>query len=139
MTEYIATNYTSNIRELEGALNRAVAYVSIAGLSMTVENIATVLNLSMAKGTVSPEGIIKVVADNFGVAIEDLKGNYRRREISSARQIAMYLMLSHTDLSLPRIGEEFGGGKTTLQSCIAAKKLLKCSRKTRILVRDCVN
>lgn len=99
MTEYIATNYTSNIRELEGALNRAVAYVSIAGLSMTVENIATVLNLPVAKGTVSPEGIIKVVADNFGVAIEDLKGNSRRREISSARQIAMYLMRKHTDLS----------------------------------------
>lgn len=125
--EYIATNYTSNIRELEGALIRAVTYISISGLSMTVENIAPVLNPPMEQIPVSPEIIIKIIADNFKVSIEDLKGSSRRREISLARQIGMYLMRQHTDLSLPRIGEEFGGKDhtTVLYSCDKISKLQK--------------
>ncbi|MDJ0660025.1 MAG: chromosomal replication initiator protein DnaA [Crocosphaera sp.] len=125
--EYIATNYTSNIRELEGALIRAVTYISISGLSMTVENIAPVLNPPMEQITVSPEIIIKIVAENFHVSIEDLKGSSRRREISLARQIGMYLMRQHTDLSLPRIGEAFGGKDhtTVLYSCDKISKLQK--------------
>ncbi|MGK7873904.1 MAG: chromosomal replication initiator protein DnaA [Xenococcaceae cyanobacterium] len=117
--EYIATNYTSNIRELEGALIRAIAYISISGLPMRVENIAPVLNPPVEKVAASPETILNVVADALNVSMEDLKGNSRRREISSARQIAMYLMRQHTDLSLPRIGEEFGGKDhtTVMYSC----------------------
>jgi chromosomal replication initiator protein len=107
--EYIASSYTSNIRELEGALIRAVAYISISGLPMTVDNIAPILNSSAAKLEASPETIILAVADTFGVSIEDLKGNSRRREISMARQVGMFLMRQHTGLSLPKIGEEFGG------------------------------
>ncbi|MDJ1169121.1 chromosomal replication initiator protein DnaA [Roseofilum sp. BLCC_M154] len=117
--EYIATNYTSNIRELEGALIRTVAYMSISGLSMTVENIAPVLNPPAAHAEVSADVIIAVVAEAFQVTPEDLKGNSRRREISQARQIGMYLMRQHTDLSLPKIGEEFGGKDhtTVMYSC----------------------
>ncbi len=117
--EYIASNYTSNIRELEGALIRAVAYISISGLPMAVENIAPVLNSPIEKIEASPNGVLMVIADAFDVSIEDLKGNSRRREISWARQIGMYLMRKHTDLSLPRIGEEFGGKDhtTVIYSC----------------------
>ncbi|BAZ50591.1 chromosomal replication initiator protein DnaA [Nostoc sp. NIES-4103] len=107
--EYIASHFTSNIRELEGALIRAVAYISIWGLPMTVENIAPVLETPSEKVEATSEAILTVVADAFNVSIEDLKSNSRRREISWARQIGMYLMRQHTDLSLPRIGEEFGG------------------------------
>lgn len=107
--EYIAQRYTSNIRELEGALIRAVAYISISGLPMSVENIAPVLNPPMEKVEASPDVVLKAVSETLNVAVEDLKGNSRRREISLARQIGMYLMRQHTDLSLPKIGEAFGG------------------------------
>jgi chromosomal replication initiator protein len=117
--EYIASTYTSNIRELEGALIRAVAYISISGLPMTVENIAPILTPSSAKLTASPQMILKAVAETFGIPIEEIKGNSRRRDISTARQVGMFLMRQHTALSLPKIGDEFGGKdhSTVLYSC----------------------
>ncbi len=117
--EYIASNYTSNIRELEGALIRAMAYISIWGLPMTVENIGSVLEPQVEKVEATPVAILSIVADTFNVSIEDLKSNSRRREISWARQIGMYLMRQYTDLSFPRIGEEFGGKDhtTVIYSC----------------------
>ncbi|WP_036481404.1 chromosomal replication initiator protein DnaA [Myxosarcina sp. GI1] len=129
--EYIASRYTSNIRELEGALNRAIAYISISGLSMTAENIASVLNPQIESVNTSPEIIISVVSEVLKVSIEELKGNSRKREISNARQIAMYLMRQLTDLSLPRIGEEFGGKDhtTVMYSCDKIAKQITQDRQ----------
>jgi chromosomal replication initiator protein len=128
--EYIASNYTSNIRELEGALIRAVAYISIWGLAMTVENLVPVLEPKTEKLAATPEAILSVVADALNVSIEDLKSNSRRREISWARQIGMYLMRQHTSLSLPRIGEVFGGKDhtTVIYSCDKIAQLLESDR-----------
>ncbi|QLE55079.1 chromosomal replication initiator protein DnaA [Nostoc sp. TCL26-01] len=128
--EYIASNYTSNIRELEGALTRALAYISIWGLQMTVANIAPVLETPTEKIAATPEAILTVIAENFDISIEDLKSNSRRREISWARQIGMYLMRQHTDLSFPRIGEEFGGKDhtTVLYSCDKIAQLQESDR-----------
>lgn len=117
--EYIATNYTSNIRELEGALIRAITYISISGLEMTVSNIAPFLNPAVERVNASPQAILNLIAEVYKISVEDLKSNSRRREISLARQVGMYLMRQHTDLSLPRIGEEFGGKDhtTVMYSC----------------------
>jgi chromosomal replication initiator protein len=136
--EYIASSYTSNIRELEGALIRAVAYISISGLPMTVENIAPVLTPSSAKISASPQTIIGAIADVYGVSIEDLKGNSRRRDISMARQMGMYLMRQHTELSLPKIGDAFGGKDhtTVLYSCEKVADLLKTDSGTAQMVRQ---
>lgn len=128
--EYIASNYTSNIRELEGALIRAMAYISIWGLPMTVENIGSVLEPQVEKVESTPVAILSIVADTFNLSIEDLKSNSRRREISWARQIGMYLMRQYTDLSFPRIGEEFGGKDhtTVIYSCEKINQLKETDR-----------
>jgi chromosomal replication initiator protein len=116
---YIAASYTSNIRELEGALVRAVAYISISGLPMTVENVAPVLNPPKEPVEVSAEMVLSVVTEMLNIDLADLLGNSRRREISQARQYVMYLMRQHTNLSLPKIGEAVGGKDhtTVMYSC----------------------
>ena len=142
--EYIATQYTSNIRELEGALIRAIAYISISGLQMTVENVAAVLNPKVEQITASPETIIEVAVEILNVSVDDLKGNSRRREISRARQITMYLMRQHTDLSFPRIGEKFGGKDhtTVMYSYDKISKQIRTDRalnQTISLLSDRIN
>ncbi|XFA74134.1 chromosomal replication initiator protein DnaA [Thermosynechococcaceae cyanobacterium Okahandja] len=136
--EYIAASYTSNIRELEGALIRAVAYISISGLPMTVENIAPVLSPATRKIETSPEVILNVVSETFNVSINDLKGNSRRREISMARQVGMYLMRQYTGLSLPKIGEEFGGKDhtTVMYSCDKVAELQRSDPEMGSLLRQ---
>jgi chromosomal replication initiator protein len=125
--EYIASIYTSNIRELEGALIRAIAYTSISGLPMTVEHLIPVLNPPAESLEATPSSVMAAVAEEFKVSLDDLKGSSRRREISLARQVAMYLMRQHTDLSLPKIGDEFGGKDhtTVMYSYDKIKKLIK--------------
>ena len=134
VVEYIASNCTSNIRELEGALIRALAYISIWGLPMTVENLAPILGTPSQKIETTPEIILNIVADTFKIAIEDLKSNSRRREISWARQIGMYLMRQYTNLSLPKIGEEFGGKDhtTVMYSC---EKITQLQESNQALVQ----
>jgi chromosomal replication initiator protein len=136
--EYIACHYTSNIRELEGALIRALAYISISGLPMSVENIKPVLERETENLAATPEGILSVIADTFAISIEDLKSNSRRREISWARQIGMYLMRQHTDLSLPRIGEEFGGKDhtTVIYSCDKIAQMRESDRTLATTLRQ---
>ncbi len=117
--QHIASSYTSNIRELEGALVRAVAYISISGLPMTVANVAPVLNPPKEPVEVCADLVLSVVTEAMNIDLADLLSNSRRREISQARQIAMYLMRQHTNLSLPKIGEALGGKDhtTVMYSC----------------------
>lgn len=119
IVEYLARNYPSNIRELEGALTQVVANLSLSGLPLTLDHVASLLHPKKLKVSTSPEKILQIVGEHYQVSLEDLKGSSRRREISSARQVGMYLMRQHTDLSLPKIGEVFGGKDhtTVMYSC----------------------
>jgi chromosomal replication initiator protein len=127
--QYIAASYTSNIRELEGALVRAVAYISISGLPMTIENVAPVLNPPKEPVEVSAEMVLDVVAELMNIDLADLQSNSRRREISQARQVAMYLMRQHTNLSLPKIGEALGGKDHTTV-------MYSCDKVTQLQAKD---
>lgn len=109
---YIASKIKSNIRELEGALNRVIAYASLNNFEVTTDLAAEILKDTLPRPKpkkITVSTIQKIVANFFGIKTEDLKSKKRTRSIAYPRQIAMYLARELTDLSLPRIGEEFGG------------------------------
>lgn len=109
---YIATKIKSNIRELEGALIRIIAYSSLTNRAVTVDLATEALKdiISKKQGKhVTIDSIQDVVSSYFNLRVEDLKSQRRTRNIAYPRQIAMYLSRKLTDMSLPKIGEEFGG------------------------------
>jgi chromosomal replication initiator protein len=120
--EFIARKVVSNIRELEGALNRIVAYASMGAMPITIELAQAVLSnvlYNPKKRQVTPERIAKAVSDYYGVPMDALQGQKREKSIVVPRQIAMFLMREETDVSLLRIGAELGGRdhSTVLHGC----------------------
>ena len=110
--EFIASNITNNIRELEGALIRVAAYGSLNREPLTADLARRVLADSLRdKGprVITPELILEVTCTRFGFSLEDIRGKSRRRPLVAARQVAMYVMRELTDLSYPAIAREFGG------------------------------
>ena len=109
---YIASKIESNIRELEGALIRVVAYSSLTNSDITVELAEEALKDILSTNKVveiTVDSIKEIVSKNFKIKIEDFNTKKRTRAIAYPRQIAMYLTRELTDLSLPKIGDEFGG------------------------------
>lgn len=108
---HIAKKIKSNIRELEGALTRIIAYSSLTNSEITEEiAIEALKEIFSAKAKqLSPDLIKEVISTKFNIKIEDFNSKKRTRAISYPRQIAMYLCRELLDLSYPKIGEEFGG------------------------------
>jgi chromosomal replication initiator protein len=120
--EFIARKVVSNIRELEGALNRIVAYASMGATPISIELAQAVLSnvlYNPKKRQVTPERIARAVSEYYGVGMDALQGQKREKSIVVPRQIAMYLMREETDVSLLRIGAELGGRdhSTVLHAC----------------------
>ncbi|HZW83142.1 MAG TPA: chromosomal replication initiator protein DnaA [Candidatus Deferrimicrobium sp.] len=128
---YIADKIQSNIRELEGALIRVVAYSSLTSNEITTELAAEALKdiLPSAKPRqISINLIQQVVAEYYSIPLSDFKAKKRTRAVAFPRQIAMYLSRELTDFSLPKIGEEFGGRDHTTV-IHAHEKILNDSKK----------
>jgi chromosomal replication initiator protein len=120
--EFIARKVVSNIRELEGALNRIVAYASMGAMPISIELAQAVLSnvlYNPKKRQITPERIAKAVSEYYGVGLDALKGQKRDKAIVVPRQIAMFLMREETDVSLLRIGAELGNRdhSTVLHAC----------------------
>ena len=108
---YIATRTRSNVRELEGALIRLIAYGSLTGRALSIELAQEVLRNVIDQGdkAITIDGIQKFVADYFQLRINDIKSKNNSKSIAMPRQVAMYLCKALTHASLPEIGRSFGG------------------------------
>ncbi|MFG1823618.1 chromosomal replication initiator protein DnaA [Microbispora bryophytorum] len=129
--EYIASRIATNIRELEGALIRVTAFASLNRQSVDIQ-LAEIVLKDLISEDASPEITISLImsttAEYFGVSLDDLCGSSRSRALVTARQIAMYLARELTDLSLPKIGQQFGGRDHTT--------VMHAERKIRSLMAE---
>lgn len=119
---FVANRVQSNIRELEGSLNRVMAFAELQGLPMTIDTAkAAMANLAadIRQRRVSIEDVLSAVADYYRVQVDDLKGKKRDKHIVVPRHVAMYLMRQETDASLQEIGQLLGGRdhSTVLHGC----------------------
>ncbi len=123
---YIATHIQKNVRELEGALNRVVAFAQIYNRTPELREVKNILNayLSVPYRKTSPQVILKAVADFFNISLNDLTKRSRKKEVVKPRQIAMYLLREETKLSFPEIGQKLGGRdhSTVIHACEKIKK-----------------
>ncbi|MGA0208353.1 MAG: chromosomal replication initiator protein DnaA [Candidatus Nanopelagicales bacterium] len=129
--EYIASKISTNIRELEGALIRVTAFASLnrQPVDLTITEIVLKDLLPSETGPeITAAQIMAATAQYFGVTVEDLCGTSRSRVLVTARQIAMYLCRELTDLSLPKIGQAFGGRDHTT--------VIHAARKIRQLMAE---
>lgn len=108
----LATNIATNIREIEGAYTKIVAYTSLMDMPITMETAQKVLSdmgNTVKTRTITFEGITKVVAEHYNIKQDELFNKKRTQNIAHPRQVAMYLCRELADLSYPKIGELFGG------------------------------
>lgn len=137
---YIASKIVSNIRELEGALIRVVAYASLTNadisFSLVDHVLKDLLDPKKDKISISVDLIKKVVAEYYSVRIDDMSAKIRTKEIAIARQVAMYLSREFTGGSLPKIGDDFGGRDHT--TVLHAYEKIKRILKTDYIIQEAV-
>ena len=132
--EVIARRVQSNIRELEGALTRVVAFVDLSGLPMTPKLVETALvDLLPRRSDVEPDEVVQTVAKAFGVQVDRMLSRDRSREVALPRQIVMYLLREESHISLPSIGETLGGRDhtTIMYGCDKIADLLERDDRLR--------
>ena len=128
--EFLSHRIISNVREMEGALNRLVAHGTFVGTPITIETAQLVLQdlLKSSNKKITIEEIQKKVAEHFNIRITDMHSPRRSRSVARPRQIAMYLAKSITSRSLPEIGRKFGGrDHTTVMHAVKKIEELKLS------------
>ncbi|MBI2644928.1 chromosomal replication initiator protein DnaA [Candidatus Uhrbacteria bacterium] len=109
---FIATMVHNNIRELEGALNRVIAYGQLNNMALSIEKIKQILSsltVQYAKKSITPKQIINIVSEFYNIEVSDIIGECRKRELAVPRQIIMFLMREEIKCSFPMIGQELGG------------------------------
>ena len=131
---FIASNVSANIRELEGALTKVVAYSKLTHSEITLEFVESVLqDIVKESQEITPDMIIKIVAEHFGVSVNDLVSLKRSQNIVYPRQICMYLCRDLTECALSLIGKKLGGRDhtTVIHGCDKIQKELKDNDKVR--------
>jgi chromosomal replication initiator protein len=134
IVETIARRVQSNIRELEGSLTRVLALADLSNLPMNTKLVDTALaDLSPRRTSLAPDEVVSMVADAFGVTVQNMVGPERRQEVVLPRQIAMYLLRVEANCSLPKIGETLGGRDhtTVMHACQKVSDLLERDDKLR--------
>lgn len=140
--ETIARRVKSNIRELEGALTRVVAFADLSGSSLTPQLVDSALaDLLPRHQEVKPDDVVSKVADSFGVTVERILGRERSRDVALPRQIVMYLLREEANISLPQIGDAIGGRDhtTVMYACNKVADMLETDDRLRrqvIEIRD---
>ncbi|MFC1477836.1 chromosomal replication initiator protein DnaA [Candidatus Margulisiibacteriota bacterium] len=142
--DFIATQVPSNVRELEGALTRIVAYGSLVHKQLSVpfaENVIKDMVSHKRNKPVTISLIKRVVSEYFNIPIEDLSVRKRTKEIAEARQVAMFLSRDMTTSSLPKIGEEFGGRDhtTVMHACDKIKEVINVDPSFKQKVEEVKN
>lgn len=128
--ELIARRVQSNIRELEGGLTRVMAFAELSGLLLSREVVeAALADLLPRTRTLHPKQVLEAVAAYYSLAVDDLLGRDRTRDVAMPRQVAMYLIRAETNASLPQIGEVLGGRDHTTV-------MYGCDKIADILERD---
>jgi chromosomal replication initiator protein len=138
---FIASRVSTNIRELEGALTRVVAFSSLTGRPLSVDLAQDVLKDVFPQGEsvqISIDRIQELVCERFGVTHDELTGDRRSQNIVYPRQVAMYLSRELTDSSLPKIGKEFGGRDhtTVIHATSKIARLIREDRSVYNLVQE---
>jgi chromosomal replication initiator protein len=138
---FIASRVSTNIRELEGALTRVVAFASLTGRALSVDLAQDVLKDVFPQGEgvqISIERIQELVCERFSVTHDELTGDRRSQNIVYPRQVAMYLSRELTDASLPKIGKQFGGRDhtTVIHATSKIARLIREDRSVYNLVQE---
>ena len=139
----IATRIDSNIRELEGTLNKLIATASLTNNQITMEMAEKAINdiVSQKEKVISSEFIQETVGKYFNINPKDLKGSKRSNDITFPRQIAMYLCRNVANMSLPQIGRDFGkrDHTTVMHACNKIEKEIKENSNTKLIVESVKN